>query len=87
MKIVDIQRFINKIKLITEATTLPQIRRGIVGKDYEYPVIKDDKEWYENHKEEILSTLKKALNVDDKTLKIKLQKFDTEKFYFSSGKK
>lgn len=67
--------------MISEAVTLPQIRRGIIGKEKEIPVIESDKEWYEEHKSEILSTLEKALNVDDKTLKIKLQKFDTDKFF------
>ena len=81
MKIVDIQRFINQFKLLSEAVTLPQIRRGILGKDREYPVIDSDKEWYENHKEEILKTIDKALNDEDKTLKIKLQKFDTDDFF------
>ena len=41
MKIIDIQRFINKIKLITEAVTLPQIRRGILGKERNYPIVDD----------------------------------------------
>ena len=81
MKIVDIQRFINEFKLLTEAVTLPQIRRGIIGKEKEIPVIDSDKEWYEEHKSEILSTLEKALNVNDKTLKLKLQKFDTDDFF------
>ena len=67
--------------MISEAVTLPQIRRGIIGKEKEIPVIDSDKEWYEGHKSEILSTLEKALNVDDKTLKIKLQKFDTDDFF------
>lgn len=81
MKIIDIQRFINRFKMISEAVTLPQIRRGILGKEREYPVIDSDKEWYLNHKDEILSTIEKALNVDNKTLKIKLQKFDTDDFF------
>lgn len=81
MFIKDVQKFINRFKIITEAVTLPQIRRGIVGKEKEFPVIESDKEWYEDHKSEILSTLEKVLNVDDKTLKIKLQKFDTDDFF------
>ena len=83
MKIVDIQRFINKFKVLTEAVTLPNIRQAILGKKgiKEYPVVDDDKEWYDEHKKEILSTIEKALNVDDKTLKIKLQKFDTDDFF------
>ena len=85
MKIIDIQRFINKFKVLTEAVTLPQIRRGILGKDHEYPVIDSDEEWYETRKKEILSTIEKALNVDDKTLKNKLQKFDTWD-YFTNDK-
>ena len=81
MKIIDVQRFINKIKVLTEAVTLPQIRRGILGKEREYPVIEDDKEWYDEHKDEVLKTIEKALIVDDKTLKNRLQKFDTEDFF------
>ena len=67
--------------MISEAVTLPQIRRGIIGKEKEIPVIDSDKEWYEEHKKEVLNTIEKALNVDDKTLKIKLQKFDTDDFF------
>ena len=67
--------------MISEAVTLPQIKRGILGKEREYPIVDDDKEWYEEHKKEVLNTIEKALNVDDKTLKIKLQKFDTDKFF------
>ena len=75
MKIIDIQRFINRFKVLTEAVTLPNIRQGILGKKgkKEYPVIDSDKEWYEEHKDEVLKTIEKALNVNDKTLKIKLQ--------------
>ena len=87
MKIIDIQRFINRFKVLTEAVTLPNIRQGILGKKgmKEYLVVDDDKEWYDEHKKEILSTIEKALNVDDKTLKIKLQKFDTDP-YFTNDK-
>ena len=83
MKIIDIQRFINKFKILTEAVTLPNIRQGILGKKgkKEYPVIDSDKEWYEKHKDEVLKTIDKALNDEDKTLKIKLQKFDTDDFF------
>ncbi len=84
MKIIDIQRFINEFKLLTEgAVTLPNIRQGILGKKgmKEYPIVDDEKEWYENHKEEFLSTIEKVLNVDDKTLKNNLQKFDTEPYF------
>ena len=81
MKIVDIQRFINRFKMISEAVTLPQIRRGILGKDREYPIIDSDKEWYKEHKDKILKTIEKALNAGDKSLQIKLQKFDTEDFF------
>ena len=81
MFIKDVQKFINRFKIITEAVTLPQIRRSIIGKEKEIPVIDSDREWYEEHKNEILKTIEKALNVDDKTLKIKLKKFDTDDFF------
>ena len=81
MFIKEVQNFIHQFKMITEAVTLPQIRRGIVGKEKEIPVIDSDKEWYEEHKKEVLNTIEKALNVDDKTLKNKLQKFDTDEFF------
>ena len=47
MKIIDIQRFINRFKLLTEAVTLPNIRQGILGKKgmKEYPIVDDEREW------------------------------------------
>lgn len=81
MFIKEVQKFIHQFKMITEAVTLPQIRRSIIGKEKEFPVIDSDKEWYEEHKKEVLNTIEKALNVDDKTLKNKLQKFDTDEFF------
>lgn len=81
MFIKDVQKIIHQFKMLSEAVTLPQIRRGIIGKEKEIPVIDSDKEWYEEHKKEVLNTIEKALNVDNKTLKNNLQKFDTDDFF------
>ena len=84
MKIIEVRRFVDTLKMINEMVTLSQIRKALLGKDKHYP-IKDD-EWLENNKKEFMKLLDMSVgNETDKTLSAKMRKWKTDN-YFTNDK-
>ena len=85
MKIIDIQRFINNVKMIFESTPLTHIRKSIMGKGNPIKIDDEDYDWYSNNKNELLKVLNMIVGPDaSNDLKV-LSNFNTTK-YFTEGK-
>ena len=83
MKIVDIQRFINNIKLLSESTPLTQIRKSVIGKGNPMRIAKDEEVWFSKsqNKERFIKLLSKILDNDTKNELKSLQSIDTDPYF------
>lgn len=84
MKIIEVRRFVNALKMINEEVTLTQIRKALLGKDHHYPI--KDNEWLESNKKEFMKLLDMSVgNETDKSLSAKMRKWKTDN-YFTNDK-
>lgn len=83
MKIVDIQRFINNIKLLSESTPLTQIRKSVIGKGNPLRYAKEEENWFNKsqNKERFIKLLSKILDNDPKNELKSLQSIDTDPYF------
>ena len=83
MKIVDIQRFINSIKLLSESTPLTQIRKSVMGKGNPMRISKAEEDWFNKsqNKERFIKLMSKILNNDAKNEFKSLQSIDTDPYF------
>lgn len=61
--------------------TLSDIRRGILNKGHQFKIASASKRWYNNNKDDLLALLTDIVTSDNKTVRQKMQKFDTDPYF------
>lgn len=80
---MNILSLLHSIRLdkLDERVTINDIRKGMLGKGHEFRVANNSRFWYRRNKNDLLDLLTNITTSDNKNVKQKMQKFNTNPYF------
>lgn len=80
---MNILSLLHSIRLdkLDERVTINDIRKGMLGKGHEFRVANNSRFWYRRNKNDLLDLLTNITTSDNKNVKQKMQKFNTDPYF------